>query len=29
LQTNFKTLAHLSKRVGRCRRRTAMPKGGS
>ena len=28
-QNDSKTLACLSKRVGRCRRRTAMPKGGS
>ena len=28
-QNDSKTLARLSKRVGCCRRRTAMPKGGS
>ena len=28
-QNDSKTLARLSKRVGRCRGRTAMPKGGS
>ena len=28
-QNDSKTLARLSKRVGRFRRRTAMPKGGS